>query len=134
MLLLIFLILAGLARAVEDVSPDECFDEAATKYITCKAVHGRPSHCDCTEEFPCYIKFILTLVNKTFYINQTSDLLEQGPTITAKQFGIIILDVFNEMNVDTSIHFHGMRQRNVHWIDGVGNVTQYPIPPKGRFR
>lgn len=134
MLLLIFLILPGLARAAESASADECFDEAATEYITCKKVNGRPSHCDCTEKIPCYIKFNLTNVNQTFFINKTSDLLEQGPTITVKQYGIIILDVFSEMDVDTSIHFHGMRQRNVPWIDGVGNITQYPIPAKGRFR
>ena len=134
MLLLTILILPCVARAALYPSSDKCFEEAATKYITCKPIHGRPSHCNCTEKIPCYIKFILTKFNGTFYINQTSDQVQQGPTITVRQFGIVVIDVFNEMPEDTSIHFHGMRQRNVPWIDGVGNITQYPIPAKGRFR
>lgn len=64
------------------------------------------------------------LVNGTF----------QGPTIIAKVQSIVVVDVFNEMAEDTSIHFHGMHQRNVPWIDGVGNLTQYPIPAGGKFR
>ena len=64
------------------------------------------------------------LVNGTF----------QGPTIIVEERGIVVVDVFNEMDEDTSIHFHGMHQRNVPWIDGVGNITQYPIPAWGKFR
>ncbi|XP_028396788.1 laccase-like [Dendronephthya gigantea] len=35
----------------------------------------------------------------------------------------------------TSIHWHGMHQRNVPWMDGVADVTQYGIQPNGgKFR
>jgi FtsP/CotA-like multicopper oxidase with cupredoxin domain len=65
-----------------------------------------------------------------YLINQTF----QGPTIIAKQYGIVVIDVSNEMDENTAIHFHGIRQRNVPWMDGAGNVTQYPIQAYGRFR
>ena len=135
MRLLLLLYVPFLAIASE-TSVQECFDEAATKYITCKPVHGRPAACDCTFRDPCYIKMIVSRrrvsgVEKFHYlINQTF----QGPTIIAKQYGIVVIDVSNEMDENTAIHFHGIRQRNVPWMDGAGNVTQYPIQAYGRFR
>lgn len=33
------------------------------------------------------------------------------------------------VNTSTSIHFHGINQRNSTWMDGVAGVTQCPIPP-----
>ncbi|CAB3987327.1 laccase-25-like isoform X1 [Paramuricea clavata] len=50
-----------------------------------------------------------------------------GPTIIVRYRGIVAIDVYNTMDEYTSIHFHGMHQRSVPWIDGVGNITQYPI-------
>ena len=115
---------------------DQCFKDA--KYVTCRPVHGRPAACDCTNIDPCYIKMIITK-NQTEYRNKTQynylvNGTFQGPTIIAEERGILVVDVFNEMDEDTSIHFHGMHQRNVPWIDGVGNITQYPIPANGKFR
>ena len=130
LILLILIIVPCLAQN----DPQECFKDA--KYITCTQVHGRRDACDCTNTDPCYIKMIITKTKdksgmKTLYlVNGTF----QGPTIIAEERGIVVVDVFNEMDEDTSIHFHGMHQHNVPWIDGVGNITQYPIPANGKFR
>ncbi|KAK1624115.1 multicopper oxidase, partial [Colletotrichum phormii] len=29
----------------------------------------------------------------------------------------------------TSVHWHGIYQRNSNWMDGVSGVTECPIPP-----
>ena len=133
MLFLFVLIIPCLAQ--NDPTSQECFKD--TKYITCTPVHGRRDACDCTNIDPCYIKMIITkgkdeCCNETLYlVNGTF----QGPTIIAEEQGIVVVDVFNEMiDEDTSIHFHGMHQHNVPWMDGVGNITQFPIPAKGKFR
>lgn len=31
----------------------------------------------------------------------------------------------------TSIHWHGIRQHNTNWMDGVAGVTECPIPVRG---
>jgi hypothetical protein len=135
MWLLLLFTVPFLAIACEK-SVQECFGEAGTKYITCKPVHGRPAVCDCTFRDPCYVKMIVSRLRvsgvETFHylVNQTF----QSLTIIVKQYGIVVIDVSNEMDEDTSIHFHRIRQRNVPWMDGVGNVTQYPIQVHGRFR
>ena len=132
MWLLFFLIVPCLTQADP---PQECFDRAT--YITCRPVHGRPAACDCRNVDPCYIKMNISRIEiqsmpllYNYLVNGTF----QGPTIIAEERGIVVVDVFNEMDEDTSIHFHGMHQRNVPWIDGVGNITQYPIPAWGKFR
>ncbi|CAB4008254.1 L-ascorbate oxidase-like [Paramuricea clavata] len=59
-----------------------------------------------------------------------------GPTIIINHDQILVVDVINNLpNDNTSIHWHGMHQNNVGWIDGVGMITQWPIPPNGgKFR
>lgn len=121
-----------------EVSPgspvQECFNKAATKYITCSPVNGRPASCDCTEKKTCYIKMILSKRNGSgtpeYLVNQTL----QGPTIIVKQYNFVIVDFANEMDENTSIHFHGMKQEDNNWADGTGDITQYPIPAYGKFR
>ncbi|CAB4006768.1 multicopper oxidase [Paramuricea clavata] len=139
MWILLLLAVPCLAVLPTDPPPERCFAEAATKYITCQPVFGRPAACYCTGKEPaCYIKMILskiqiktkTKIKTLFLINGSYP----GPTIIIRHRGIVAIDVYNTMNEDTSIHFHGMRQKNVPWIDGVGNITQYPVQAYGKFR
>lgn len=54
-----------------------------------------------------------------------------GPIIKAKQAATIIVDVTNKIDMDTTIHWHGIRLDNEN--DGVPDVTQEPIKPNGTF-
>ncbi|EGG02257.1 multi-copper oxidase laccase-like protein [Melampsora larici-populina 98AG31] len=42
--------------------------------------------------------------------------------------------VKNELNIEVSIHWHGMFQRGTPWMDGVTGVTQCAIPAGTSFR
>ena len=123
---------------------EDCFDNA--RYITCTTASTyTPSVCDCRDRNLCYIKFIITKVpdhpdigadpNDVFRINNG----RIGPTIIVKNKAVVVVDVFNNIvgapgDDDTSIHWHGMHQVHVPWMDGVGYVTQWPIPSLGKFR
>ena len=54
-----------------------------------------------------------------------------GPMIKAKQAATITVDVKNNIDMDTTIHWHGIRLDNAS--DGVPDVTQDPIKPNGMF-
>ncbi|RUS21464.1 Cupredoxin, partial [Endogone sp. FLAS-F59071] len=56
-----------------------------------------------------------------------------GPTIEAETGDRIQVLVRNHLDVETSIHFHGMFQRGTPWVDGVAGQTQCPIPSGGWF-
>ncbi|KAJ3274185.1 hypothetical protein HDU76_010743, partial [Blyttiomyces sp. JEL0837] len=45
----------------------------------------------------------------------------------------VSVTVNNQMNVSTSIHWHGMFQKGNPWMDGPAGATQCPIPPGGTF-
>jgi iron transport multicopper oxidase len=53
-----------------------------------------------------------------------------GPTIRVKVHDIIIVHVHNALQTteEVTIHFHGILQRQTPQMDGVGFVTQMPIP------
>ncbi|KAL2131630.1 hypothetical protein VTI74DRAFT_4784 [Chaetomium olivicolor] len=63
-----------------------------------------------------------------------------GPTISADWGDTIQVTVINNLETNgTSIHWHGMHQKNTNLHDGANGVTECPIPPKGgrkiyRFR
>lgn len=58
-----------------------------------------------------------------------------GPSIVVCRDDIVIVDVRNVAEgLSTSIHFHGMRQIDTQWMDGVPYVTQCPIPYGSVFR
>ncbi|XP_017770699.1 PREDICTED: laccase-like [Nicrophorus vespilloides] len=58
-----------------------------------------------------------------------------GPMIEVCHGDSIVVDFYNEINDDaTSVHWHGMHQRNTNWMDGVGGVTQCPVTPNALFR
>ncbi|KEY73868.1 hypothetical protein S7711_06079 [Stachybotrys chartarum IBT 7711] len=57
-----------------------------------------------------------------------------GPLIEANTGDTIRVVVHNNMPEDsTSIHWHGIDQKNSVWMDGVHMVTQCGIPPGGSF-
>ena len=56
-----------------------------------------------------------------------------GPTLIVNKDQYIVVNVINKLDDNTSIHWHGMHQKNSHWMDGVEHVTQCGIPPDGSF-
>lgn len=50
-----------------------------------------------------------------------------GPAIEGDQGDWVIIKVNNYSPVPITIHFHGIRQRNTQFSDGVPGVTQWPI-------
>ena len=58
-----------------------------------------------------------------------------GPTLIVPEGATVVADVTNNMfTEETSIHWHGMHQRNTPWMDGVGFITQCPIEAGSSFR
>jgi FtsP/CotA-like multicopper oxidase with cupredoxin domain len=54
-----------------------------------------------------------------------------GPTLTVQQNSEIIVNVSNDGDLDTTVHWHGLRLENKY--DGVPHETQTPIPVGGSF-
>ncbi|KAK3496331.1 laccase [Neurospora crassa] len=55
-----------------------------------------------------------------------------GPTLEADWGDYLEITVINKLKLNgTSIHWHGMHQRNSNIQDGVNGVTECPIPPNG---
>ena len=58
-----------------------------------------------------------------------------GPTLIVHENQTVVADVKNLLiDEGTSIHWHGMHQRNTPWMDGIGFITQCPISPGASFR
>ncbi|KAJ0386888.1 hypothetical protein COL922a_003364 [Colletotrichum nupharicola] len=58
-----------------------------------------------------------------------------GPTLEGNwgdTFRITVKNNLTNFN-GTSIHWHGIRQLNTNWMDGVSGVTECPIPPGETF-
>ncbi|KAF4487290.1 Dihydrogeodin oxidase [Colletotrichum fructicola] len=58
-----------------------------------------------------------------------------GPTLEGNwgdTFRITVKNNLTNFN-GTSIHWHGIRQLNTNWMDGVSGVTECPIPPGENF-
>jgi FtsP/CotA-like multicopper oxidase with cupredoxin domain len=54
-----------------------------------------------------------------------------GPTLKVRQGSEIIVRVSNDGDLDTTVHWHGLRLENKY--DGVPLATQAPIPVGGEF-
>lgn len=54
-----------------------------------------------------------------------------GNTIRARQGDRITRRLVNDLDVPTSVHWHGIRIENA--MDGVAGLTQDPVPPGGTF-
>ncbi|KAI0281105.1 laccase [Russula aff. rugulosa BPL654] len=61
-----------------------------------------------------------------------------GPIISAKkgdEFSINVIDQLTDRNLDlgTSVHWHGISQRHTNFVDGPVGVTQCPLVPNENF-
>ena len=57
-----------------------------------------------------------------------------GPTLIVEKNKYVKVHVLNQLASEAiSIHWHGMHQRNSHWMDGVEHVTQCGIAPGTNF-
>ena len=54
-----------------------------------------------------------------------------GPTLKVRQGSEIVVHVINDGDLDTTVHWHGLRLENRY--DGVPHETQAPIPVGGEF-
>jgi FtsP/CotA-like multicopper oxidase with cupredoxin domain len=54
-----------------------------------------------------------------------------GPTLRVRQGSRITVQVTNDTDLETTVHWHGLRLENRY--DGVPHETQEPIPPGGQF-
>lgn len=54
-----------------------------------------------------------------------------GPEIRLRVGQQLQIDLDNQLNHPTTLHWHGMRVPN--GMDGVPDLTQPPVPPKGKF-
>ncbi|GAB3309651.1 hypothetical protein GCM10027451_19640 [Geodermatophilus aquaeductus] len=54
-----------------------------------------------------------------------------GPTLKVRQGSEVVVHVSNDTDLDTTVHWHGLRLENRY--DGVPHETQAPIPPGGEF-
>ncbi|PIA12998.1 hypothetical protein COEREDRAFT_94807 [Coemansia reversa NRRL 1564] len=55
------------------------------------------------------------------------------PPVYVTEGDTLVLHVYNGLNQSTSIHAHGIFQRNTNYMDGPAMVTQCGIPPGGSF-
>ncbi|RMJ12506.1 hypothetical protein CDV36_007830 [Fusarium kuroshium] len=58
---------------------------------------------------------------------------QPGPLVDVDEGDHVEIFVQNDLNVETTIHWHGLLQRGTPQMDGVPGVTQDPIPPGGNF-
>ena len=54
-----------------------------------------------------------------------------GPLLRVRQGSEIFVNVLNELDIESTVHWHGLRLENA--FDGVPHETQAPIPPGGRY-
>ncbi|KAK6943538.1 Multicopper oxidase, type 1 [Dillenia turbinata] len=56
-----------------------------------------------------------------------------GPTLYAREGDNVLVKVVNHVQVNVSIHWHGIRQLRTGWYDGPAYITQCPIQPGQSF-
>jgi FtsP/CotA-like multicopper oxidase with cupredoxin domain len=57
-----------------------------------------------------------------------------GPLIEANEGDTLVIEVNNQSDNATSIHFHGIYQNGTNFMDGTTGITQCPIAPNRKFR
>ena len=67
---------------------------------------------------------------------QVANRLMPGPSIEVCKGDTIVVNVENRLDNDetTSIHWHGMRQKNTNFMDGTPMITQCPIFKNNRMK
>ncbi|KAI0092238.1 multicopper oxidase 2A [Irpex rosettiformis] len=58
--------------------------------------------------------------------------MSPGPTIEANQWDRIVVNVTNNLDTRTAIHWHGLYQNKTNYYDGTTGITECGIPP-GQF-
>ncbi|KAK5130265.1 hypothetical protein LTR08_002266 [Meristemomyces frigidus] len=99
-----------------------------TNYYTTTPNTGMTRHYDWTVSHgscaPDGVELDCLLVNNQF----------PGPTISANWGDWIEVKVTNNLTVEgTSLHWHGMLQKQTPWMDGTPGVVQCPIAPGSQF-
>ncbi|CAB3979324.1 laccase-5-like [Paramuricea clavata] len=130
----------GWPKPTTPAGPASCFDN--TDYVRCSPeTDYHPSVCDCGNRRVCYIQMTITRnAGVTARGDQGSKYSVNGgrigPTIMINQYQILVVDLTNNLpDEPTTMHWHGMHQTNVPWMDGVQMITQWPIPANGgKFR
>ncbi|CAF3925337.1 unnamed protein product [Rotaria sp. Silwood1] len=56
-----------------------------------------------------------------------------APTIIVEKGNLINTTIINESSEETTIHWHGLIQRNTLHMDGVPGITQFAILPNQLF-
>ena len=56
-----------------------------------------------------------------------------GPVIEANRGDRLLINVTNNLQNATTVHWHGLYQNGTNWMDGTSGVTQCPIPPGKSF-
>ena len=57
-----------------------------------------------------------------------------GPTLIVDKYKYVVVHVLNRLaSESTTIHWHGMHQRDNNWMDGVEHITQCGIAPGTNF-
>lgn len=56
-----------------------------------------------------------------------------GPVIRVREGAQLRIQLDNRLDVESSVHWHGLPQRGTNAMDGVPGVTQRAVPPRGRF-
>lgn len=56
-----------------------------------------------------------------------------GPLIEANRGDRLLINVTNNLQNATSVHWHGLYQNGTNWMDGSSGITQCPIPPGSSF-
>src|SRR3979411_3125325 len=54
-----------------------------------------------------------------------------GPTLRVRQGSEVVVNVTNQGDLETTVHWHGLRRENKY--DGVPHATQDPVPVGGSF-
>ena len=76
----------------------------------------------------------ITVDGKTFRSVLTINGLMPGPNLIVYEGQKVVVKVTNMLSSDTtSIHWHGMHQKNTPWMDGVGGISHCPIIPGTSF-
>ncbi|TKA63945.1 hypothetical protein B0A55_11642, partial [Friedmanniomyces simplex] len=58
---------------------------------------------------------------------------QPGPLVEADEGDVLEINVQNELDVENTVHWHGLLQRGTPEMDGVPGVTQFPIAPGANF-
>ncbi|ORY29691.1 multi-copper oxidase laccase-like protein [Naematelia encephala] len=79
------------------------------------------------------IRYLPDLVAPDGYARQMFTVNGQfpGPLIQANEGDRVVIHMVNNLEIDQTIHWHGITQNGSQWMDGIGGISQCPIPANG---